>query len=48
MNFSNLQAHYEELLSYMEMHQYSATYIDTFKSEIQRILKHGLGVESEL
>ena len=22
------------------MHQYSATYIDTFKSEIQRILKH--------
>ena len=40
MNFSNLQAHYEELLSYMEMHQYSATYIDTFRSEIQRILKH--------
>lgn len=40
MDLSNLQEHYEELLSYMELNGYSATYIDRFHSEILRLLKN--------
>ena len=38
MNLSNLQAHHEELITYMEQSGYSDTYIHRYREEIQRIL----------
>ena len=40
MNLSHLQQHYPELLSYMEEHDYSAVYINRFRSQILYILKN--------
>ena len=39
MDLSHLQAHHEELITYMEQSGYSDTYINTFHREIQKILK---------
>ena len=39
MDLSHLQAHHEELLTYMEQSGYSDTYINRFRKEIQQILR---------
>ena len=40
MNLSHLQQHYPELLSYMKKHDYSAGYVNRFRSQILYILKN--------
>lgn len=40
MNLAHLQQHYQELLSYMKEHKYSAGYINKFHMQILYILKN--------
>lgn len=40
MDLSHLQEHYEELLIYMEQKNYSGTYINKFRQEIEHIIKN--------
>ena len=43
MELSYLNEHHEELLSYMAANDYSETYIQKFRAEIERILKREPG-----
>jgi len=47
MNFENLEAHYPELLGFLETNHYSPSYIQKFKTVLRYILQDPEGKQSE-